>query len=128
MPLVNAVLSGETGRLSAELRRMRELSLNPVAVLLAIERRAAQIAQLSAKLGRGRKPADLLEAERVFWRDRKDLGVQLERWKGAKLERLVQRLTALHRALLAPGNGQAAELLLAQELTQIARQAAASRR
>jgi DNA polymerase-3 subunit delta len=126
MPLVNAVLSGETGRLPAELRRMREVSLNPVAVLLALERRAAQIAQLSAKLGRGRKIGDLLEAERVFWRDRKDLGTQLERWKGPRLERLVQRLAALHRALLA--NSQAAELLLAQELAQIARQAATSRR
>src|SRR5690606_288422 len=125
MPLVNAVLSGETGKLSAELRRMREVALNPVAVLLALERRAAQIAQLSAKLGRGRKISDLLEAERVFWRDRKDLGAQLERWRGPRLERLVQRLAALHRALLA--NSQAAELLLAQELAQIARQAAGRR-
>jgi DNA polymerase-3 subunit delta len=126
MPLVNAVLSGEVARLSGELRRMREVSLNPVAVLLALERRAAQLAQLAAKLGRGRKVADLLEAERVFWRDRRDLGVQLERWKGRHLERLVERLADLHRALLS--NSQAAELLLAQELAQIARQAAAARR
>ena len=125
MPLVNAVLSGETNRLSGELRRMREVSLNPVAVLLAMERRAAQLAQLAAKLGSGRRIADLLEAERVFWRDRKDLGVQLERWRGHHLERLVQRLAELHRALL--GNSQAAELLLAQELALIARQAAARR-
>jgi len=125
MPLVNAVLSGETNRLSGELRRMREVSLNPVAVLLAMERRAAQLAQLAAKLGSGRRVADLLEAERVFWRDRKDLGVQLERWRGHHLERLVQRLAELHRALL--GNSQAAELLLAQELALIARQAAARR-
>ncbi len=125
MPLVNAVLSGEVGRLSGELRRMREVSLNPVAVLLALERRAAQLAQLAAKLGPGRRVADLLESERVFWRDRKDLGVQLERWRGHHLERLVQRLAELHRALL--GNSQAAELLLAQELAQIARQAAARR-
>ena len=125
MPLVNAVLSGEVGRLSGELKRMREISLNPVGVLLAFERRAAQLAQLSAKLGRGRKPTELLEAERVFWRDRRDLGVQLERWKGPQLERLVQRLADLHRALL--GNSQAAELLLAQELALIARQAAARR-
>jgi DNA polymerase-3 subunit delta len=62
MPLVNAVLSGEVNRLTSELRRMRELSLNPVAVLLAVERRAAQIAQLSAKLGRGRKVGDVLES------------------------------------------------------------------
>jgi DNA polymerase-3 subunit delta len=129
MPLVNAVLSGETGRLPGELRRMREVSLNPVAVLLAMERRAAQLAQLAARLGPGRRIADLLEAEqkahRVFWRDRRDLGVQLERWRGRHLERLVQRLAALHRALLA--HSQAAELLLAQELADIARHAATRR-
>ncbi|HEY6815365.1 MAG TPA: DNA polymerase III subunit delta [Croceibacterium sp.] len=126
MPLVNVVLSGETGRLSSELRRMREVSLNPVAVLLALERRTAQLAQLAAKLGPGRKIADLLESERVFWRDRKDLGDQLARWRGRHLERLVQRLAELHRSLLA--NSQAAELLLAQELALIARQASAARR
>ena len=113
MPLVNTVLSGE-------------IALNPVAVLLALERRAAQIAQLAAKLGRSRKISELLEAERVFWSERKDLEVQLRIWKGERLERLVQRLAALHRALFA--NGQAADLLLAQELTLIARQAAASAR
>ena len=132
MPLVNAVLSGEANRLPAELRRMREVSLNPVGVLLAMERRAAQLAQLAAKLGQGRRVGDLLDAEqkahRVFWRDRRDLGVQLERWKGQRLERLVQRLADLHRALLAPGNGQAAELLLSQELADIARRAAMARR
>jgi DNA polymerase III subunit delta len=127
MPLVNAVLSGETNRLPGELRRMRELSLNPVGVLLALERRTAQLAQLVAKLGPGGRVNDLLEAEqkahRVFWRDRRDLSVQLQRWNAARLERLVRRLASLHRALLA--NSQAAELLLAQELAAIARHASA---
>lgn len=125
-PLVNAVLSGDAKRLPAELRRMREVSLNPVGVLLAFERRAAQLAQLAAKLGRSGRIDQLLEAEqkahRIFWRDRNDLSAQLRRWNAAKLERLVQRLTALHRALLA--NSQAAELLLAQELEEITRFAA----
>lgn len=129
MPLVNAVLSGEANRLPAELRRLREISLNPVGVLLALERRAAQLAQLTARLGPGGRVNDLLEAEqkahRVFWRDRKDLQVQLQRWSAPKLERLVRRLAALHRALLA--NSQAAELLLAQELADIARFASARR-
>lgn len=127
MPLVNAVLSGEANRLPAELRRLREVSLNPVGVLLALERRAAQLAQLTSRLGPGGRVGDLLEAEqkahRVFWRDRRDLATQLERWKAPKLERLVRRLAALHRALLA--NSQAAELLLAHELTAIARYASA---
>jgi DNA polymerase-3 subunit delta len=125
MPLVNAVLSGEVNRLPGELRRMREVSLNPVGVLLALERRAAQLAQLTARLGSRGRINELLEAEqkahRVFWRDRRDLATQLERWTAPKLERLVQRLAALHRALLA--NSQAAELLLAQELGEITRYA-----
>jgi DNA polymerase-3 subunit delta len=129
MPLVNAVLSGETGRLPAELRRMRELSLNPVGVLLAFERRAAQLAQLAGRLGPGGRVADLLEAEqkahRVFFRDKRDLAVQLQRWNARRIERLVQRLAQLHRALLA--NSQTAELLLAQELADIARYAAPRR-
>lgn len=123
MPLVNTVLSGEANRLPAELRRMREVSLNPVGVLLALERRTAQLAQLAARLDSRGRINELLETEqkahRVFWRDRRDLGAQLDRWTAPKLERLVQRLTALHRALLA--NSQAAELLLAQELEEITR-------
>ena len=123
MPIVNVVLSGDVNRLPAELRRLRELALNPVGVLLALERRVAQLSQLAARLGGGRRIGDLLEAEqkahRVFWRDRRDLETQLGRWNVDGLERLVRRVTALHRSLLA--NSQAAELLLCQELARIAR-------
>jgi DNA polymerase-3 subunit delta len=130
MALVNAVLSGQTGRLAGELRRMRELGLNPVGLLLAFERRVAQLAQLAAKLGQaqGRGGGDiqaLVEAEgaarRIFWKDKRDIAEQLRRWRGRRLERLVERLVALHRALL--NNSQNAELLLAQGLAEIARAA-----
>lgn len=129
MPLVNAVLSGETGRLAGELFRMREVSMNPVGLLLAFERRAAQLAGLSAKLGPRGDVNRLLEAEkrarRVFWRDERDLSIQLRRWHGKKLDRLVTRLVELHRALLS--NNQSAELLLSQGLAEIARAASARR-
>jgi len=123
MPLVNAVLSGETARLAGEIRRMRELGLNPVGLLLAVERRVAQLAGLAARLdGRG-NVRSLLEAEkaarRVFWKDERDLATQLSRWRGRRLERLVSRIAALHRDLLA--NSHSAELLLAQGLAEIAR-------
>ena len=127
MPLINAVLSGETPKLAPELRRLRELGLNPVGVLLAFERRAAQLAQLTARLGPRGDVRALLEAEkaarRVFWKDERDLAVQLKRWRGRRLERLVDRLAAMHRSLLA--NSHSAELLLAQGLTEIARAASA---
>lgn len=129
MSLVNVVLSGEVGRLSGELKRMRDLSLNPVGLLLAMERRAAQLAQLSAKLGPRGDVAGLLEAEtrarRVFFRDKRDLSVQLRRWQGRKLERLVQRLVSLHQALVS--GSHSADVVLAQGLADIARAAAARR-
>ena len=129
-PLVNAVLSGDAGAIPRELRRMRELSLNPVGLLLAFERRAAQLAQLAARLGRSERIGPFIDAEkaarRVFFRDAPDLKVQLAHWRGKRLERLVQRLAETHRALLA--NSQSAETLLAQELAEIGRNALADRR
>ena len=126
MPLVNAVLSGEVGKLDREIRRMRELSINPVGLLLAVERRAAQLGQIAAKLGPRGSFDNLGKGEKaqlgIFWREEREIRGQLARWPLRKLERLGPRLMALHRALLA--NSQAAETLLAQELVEITRFAA----
>ncbi|MEO1730464.1 MAG: DNA polymerase III subunit delta [Pseudomonadota bacterium] len=122
-PLVNAVLGGELGKLSRELHRMRELGLNPVGLLLAVERRATQLAQITAQLGPRGNFDNLNKGEKarlgIFWREERDIRQQIARWNQRKLERLISRLVALHRSLLA--NSQAAETLLAQELAEIAR-------
>ena len=124
-PVVNAVLSGRTARLSSELHRMRELSLNPVGLLLAFERRTAQLAQLNARLGPRESAAALVSGEararRIFWKDEKDIAEQLGIWRGEKMARLVARLVQLHRELLA--NSAAGETLLAQGLARLARAA-----
>ncbi len=128
-PLINAVLSGRTAQLDDELRRMRDLSLNPVGVLLAFERRAAQLAQLAARLGtRGdveRFMQGEKDARRIFFRDAGDLTDQLQRWRGKRLERLVAKLMGLHQSLLA--NSQSAQMLLSQGLAEITRAAAPKR-
>ncbi|MEL6529836.1 MAG: DNA polymerase III subunit delta [Pseudomonadota bacterium] len=125
-PLVNAVMGGELSKLDREIRRMRELGLNPVGLLLALERRAAQLAQISAKLGSRGSLDALGKGEKaqlgIFWREERDIRHQLGRWSRQKLDRLIPRLIDLHRTLLT--NSQAAELLLAQDLAQIARFAA----
>ena len=122
-PLVNAVLGGELSKLSRELHRMRELGLNPVGLLLAFERRATQLAQINAQLGPRGSFDNLNKGEKarlgIFWREERDIRQQIARWNQRKLERLISRLVALHRTLLA--NSQAAETLLAQELAEIAR-------
>jgi len=125
MPLVNAVLAGDITRLKSELHRMAEVGLNPVGVLLAVERRAAQLAELVGRMGAGGR-GDIdsfmegeFKARRIFFRDRRDLTNQMRHWPAPKLDRLVHRLAAAHRALLA--NSQTAELLLMQELVETAR-------
>ena len=120
-PLVDAVLGGDADRLGPELRRMRELSLNPVGTLLAFERRAALLAKIA---GRGSsRPPDKTELQRlgVFWREQQAVQRQAAIWRGPRLARLADRLVDLHRRLFA--DNQAAELTLSQGLTEIARQA-----
>ena len=68
---------------------------------------------------------DRLEGLGIFWKDERDLAAQLQHWRGGELDRLVAKLVALHRALLA--NSQAAELQLSQGLAEIARRAAQRR-
>ncbi len=125
-PLVNAVLSGELNKLDRELRRMREQGINPVGLLLAVERRAAQLAQITAQLGPRGSFDDLGRGEKaqlgIFFREERDMRTQLKAWHRRKLERLGPRLVEMHRSLLA--NSQAAETLLAQGLVDIARFAA----
>ena len=128
-PIVDCVLGGNTGRLATEIRRYRELGINPVALLLALERRAAQLAALAAKLGSRGDVETLVNAEknarRVFYKDADAIKTQLSRWRGKRLERLVDRLSGLHHALLS--NSADAELLLAQGMAEIARAASAKR-
>jgi DNA polymerase-3 subunit delta len=121
-PLVDAVLGGDADRLGSELHRMRELSLNPVGTLLALERRAALLAKIAAR-GSNRLP-DKSELQRlgVFWRDQQAVLRQAAIWRGPRLARLADRLVDLHRRLFA--DNSSAELLLSQGLTAIARQAA----
>ena len=127
-PLVDAVLGGQREAIAPELRRMREMGLNPVGLLLAFERRAAQLAGLNARLGRSADVEGFVKAEagarRVFWKDQAALGAQLRIWRGARMERLVARLVALHQKLLT--NSADSELLLAHSMLAIARIAGSS--
>ncbi|MEQ8410221.1 MAG: DNA polymerase III subunit delta [Erythrobacter sp.] len=133
-PIVNVVLGGDIAALPGELRRMREHGLNPVGLVLALERRAALLARIMAQLGPRGSFGNLDRGAKarlgIFWKEEKEIARQYARWSlpekpGAqtrRLERLVPRLVALHRALIA--DNRAAEVRLSQDLAQIARFAA----
>lgn len=121
--LVDAVLGGKRETIAPEIRRLRDQGMNPVGLLLAFERRAAQLAALASRFGGSGELDAFLQREsdarRIFWREKAVLGVQMRKWRGHRLERLAARLVGLHQTLLA--NSQDAELLLAQGLAEIAR-------
>ncbi len=125
-PLVNAALGGSTDRLKREMARLACGDINPVGLLLAVERRAVQLAQLATRLGPGGNVNAFLEqeaqAKRIFFKDKPDLVTQLQKWRGARLERLLTRLAILHRTMLNDNHG--ASLRLQQALAEITRVAA----
>ena len=125
-PIVNATLGGATDRLRHELPRLASGDINPVGLLLAFERRAVQLAQLAARMGPGGNVQTFIEheaqAKRIFFKDKGDLMLQLHKWRGARLERLLRRLAALHCAMLNDSVG--AQLRLQQALAELARAAA----
>jgi DNA polymerase III subunit delta len=125
--LVNATLGGIGAQLARELPRVAKGDVNAVGLLLAIERRAVQLAQLAARMGpNGNINAFLeqeMQARRVFFKDKPDLMLQLQKWRGARLERLLERLALLHRAMMNDSTGST--LRLQQALAEIARAAAA---
>ncbi len=125
-PIVSAALSGDVGRLPRELARMRELSLNAVGIALALERRIAQLARIRAMLGPGGSVQRLSRQDKaslgIFGREEQAITAELARWPARGLARLAERAVSLHRAMFA--DSRTAELLLAHELTEIARAAA----
>lgn len=125
--LVDAVLSGDVAAVPGELARFRQLGLNPVGTVLAMERRAAQLVQIAARMGQGGDVAAFVsnevQARRIFFKEQAAITRQLQCWRGPRLQRLTARLIALHRQLLA--DSQAAPLLFVAGCTEIAR---ASRR
>ncbi|WP_374411755.1 DNA polymerase III subunit delta [Novosphingobium colocasiae] len=125
--LVDAVLGGRRQAIGPELRRMRESGMNPVGLLLAFERRAAQLAALASRLMPGMDLGNFLRSEaaarRIFWKDQPAIAEQLRIWRGNRLERLVLHLIALHQKLLS--SSQDSELLLAEGLVHIGRTACA---
>ena len=123
--LVNATLGGMPAALAREMRKLTDGDISPVGLLLALERRAVQLAGLAARIGPGGNVANFIKAEvqarRIFFKDETELRLQLQKWRGPRLERLLTRLVTLHREMMADSGY--AQQRLAQALVEIARAA-----
>ncbi len=120
-PLIDAVLGGRLDQIRGELARMGTVGLDPVVVALALERRAALLARLQARLAGGGSVKAASDAERVYFGERKSVERQLAAWSAPRIERLVGHLARLHRLLMT--RSAMADLHLADALVRIARAA-----
>ncbi|MFD2580302.1 hypothetical protein ACFSTD_20480 [Novosphingobium colocasiae] len=126
--LVDAVLGGRRQAIGPELRRMRESGMNPVGLLLAFERRAAQLAALASRLMPGMDLGNFLRGEaaarRIFLE-----GPAGDRRAVANLARESTRTAGPASYCTAPkkllSSSQDSELLLAEGLVHIGRTACA---
>jgi DNA polymerase-3 subunit delta len=119
--LVNAVLDG---RGEAVAHEMTLAGAEPVRILNQLLARLLLLARLRSAVEAGARPAQVIEnnGRAIFWKDKPVITQQLQRWSGARLATVHERLLAVRRAVMT--STQMAPLRLQSELIVIARVAA----
>ncbi len=125
--LVNQVMSGNVKNLGAELTLSRQMGVDAIRIVRAMQRRAVILAGLRAQVNGNMSPADVVEKTRsIFWKERKDFTDQLGRWQSSRLAGLNGHLLDIEQRLMSV-KAELGTVILEQELTKIARAAARAR-
>jgi DNA polymerase III subunit delta len=125
--LVNQVMSGNLKKLGTEITISRQMGVDAIRVIRAMQRRAVMLAGLRAQVNANTSPADVVAKTRsIFWKERGDFTDQLGRWQLARLARLNGHLLDVEQRLMSV-KAELGVVILEQELTKIARAAARSR-
>jgi DNA polymerase III subunit delta len=125
--LVNQVMSGNLKNLGAELALSRQMGVDAIRIVRAMQRRAVMLAGLRGQVNGNMSPADVVEKTRsIFWKERKDFTDQLGRWQSSRLAGLNGHLLDIEQRLMSV-KAELGTVILEQELTKIARAAARAR-
>jgi DNA polymerase III subunit delta len=125
--LVNQVMSGNLKKLGTEIIASRQMGVDAVRIVRALQRRAVMLAGLRAQLNEHISPAQLVEKTRsIFWKERGDFTDQLGRWQSSRLAGLNSHLLEIEARLMSV-KAELGTVILEQELTRIARAAARAR-
>ncbi len=121
--LLGAVMAGQIADASQEIASARELGVNEVRIVKALQRRVVQLASLRAEVDQGAQIGPLVDRTRsIFFKEQGAFKKALSAWSSSKLARLNARLFELERRLMSGGSDLAGPLL-ANELLLIARAA-----
>ncbi len=122
--LVNQVMGGELRGTGRELVAAREMGVDAIRIVRALQRRVTLLATLRAKVDGGANPGAVVKATRsIFWKEADDFVKQLSRWPAARLAGLNGHLLEIEARLMSVREGLGT-VILEEELVRIARAAA----
>ena len=122
--LINRVMGGEVRALGRQLTEARAMGVDSIRIVRALQRRAALLAGLRAKVDAGAQPGALVRATKaIFWKEQGEHENQLKRWSAVRLAGLMGHLLDIEQKIMALGADLGA-VLLEEELARIARAAA----
>ncbi|MGB5078298.1 MAG: DNA polymerase III subunit delta [Sphingorhabdus sp.] len=122
--LVNHVMGGELRAMGQELATARDLGIDAIRIIRALQRRVTTLASLRARVDKGSNPAVVVKATRtIFWKDADAFVKQLTCWPSARLSGLNGHLVEVEAKLMSVKEGLGI-VILEEELVRIARAAA----
>jgi len=122
--LVNQVMSGELRALGRELASAREMGVDAIRIIRALQRRVALLSSLRAKVDAGSNAGAVVKATRsIFFKEADEFVKQLGRWPSARLAGLNGHLLSVEAKLMSVKDGLGS-VILEEELIRIARAAA----
>jgi DNA polymerase III subunit delta len=125
--LINRVMAGEVRALGRQLAEARAVGVDAVRITRAMQRRAALLAGLRAKVDAGAAPGALIRATKsIFWKEQGEHEAQLKCWTSPRLAGLIGHLIEVEQKVMALG-ADLGSVLLEEELARIARSAARAR-
>lgn len=117
--VVDAVITGHTAALGAELAILAEAGTSPIPWLRLLARRLMTLAEMKADIDAGATQDIVFKRHRIFFREEQPTAQALRRWNAAMLAAALQRVRQAERAVMASGN--AGGVLAEHALTELTR-------
>jgi DNA polymerase III subunit delta len=122
--LVNCVMGGEVRKLGQELLSARQVGVDAIRIVRAMQRRVTLLGTLRGKVDGGTSAGALVRATpSVFFKEKNDVIEQLSRWPSPRLAGLNGHLLDIEKRLMAV-KAELGGVVLEQELSKITRAAA----
>ena len=122
--LVNQVMGGDVRGTGRELVAARDMGVDAIRIIRALQRRVTLLGSMRAKVDNGANPGAVVKATRsIFWKEADDFVKQLSRWPSARLAGLNGHLIDVEAKLMSVREGLGT-VILEEELIRIARAAA----